>query len=198
MEEQAKAELRRKHGALAEFTVLGVFFAFKTPSLQDWDSHKKKLRSDKHAKGAAVRELCQQSLVAPLDSEGGGDVQSFASVLVKKPATAFAVAKKLNELAGTELQADIDEDAGVCTLTVDGKVWTFNSPDFESWEDAQEQLATGKNEQELIWRELAIRCAVDKAGLDGLFDRYPAAHECLGNALTNLAGGAIKGEVKKG
>lgn len=198
MEEQAKVELRRKHGVLAEFTVLGAFLAFRTPSLDEWDSHKKKLRSDNHAKGAALRELCQQCLVAPLDAAGGGDVQAFAAVLAKKPATATAVARKLNELAGTELEATLNEAEGICTLDLDGKTWTFRSPDFESWEDAQEQLATGKTEQELVWRELALRCAVDKAGLEQLFARYPAAHECLGNALTNLAGGTVKGEVKKG
>jgi hypothetical protein len=197
VEEQAKAELRRKHGALAEFTVLKVFLAFKTPSREDWDSHKKKIRSDKHAKGAALRELCQQALVTPADAKGDGDVQAFAAVLAKKPAFAAVVAKKLDELAGGDF-ATVDNGDDTCSLTVDGRTWTFASPDFESWEDAQEQLATSKNEQECIWRELAIRCAVDKTGLEQLFDRYPAAHECLGNALAALAGGAIQGEVKKG
>jgi hypothetical protein len=190
VDNQAKAALRAQHGALAEFTVGGVFLAFKAPTQEQWDEHKKKLRSPKHGKSPAIREICQQCLVHP-------DLDGFAAVIAKKPAAPAVFADKLGELAGDTL-TPVEHSDDTATLVVNGSTWTFGPPPFDVWEDFQEQLATSKAEQEPLFRELAIRSALDSKGLESLFARYPAAHEGIGNVLSKLAGAGIQGEVKKG
>ncbi len=190
MDNQAKVALRKQHGALAEFTVKGVYLAFKKPAREDWDTHQKKLRSDKHSASAAFRELCQKCVVTPLEE--------FLAAAKVKPAFPAMAVNQIAQLAGRAIEAfDNGDDTATLSLA-DGRTWDFTSPSFETWEDCQEQLAKGKYQREPIFRELAARCVVTRDGLDAFFEEYPAGHENLANVLTALAGGDIEGEVKKG
>lgn len=183
-----------RHRAVATFKVAGKTIQFRPPTREDWDAHQKKLRSDKHSKSPAFRELCQQTLVTPLEE--------FTAAIKLKPAFPAVACRSIGDLAGRRLDAFQNKDGTACTLELeDGRSWTFSSPDFDIWEDCQEQLAAQKAEREIVFRELAIRCLADageRAKLESFFEEYPAGHEGLANTLTALAGGDIEGEVKKG
>lgn len=193
--------METKHRAVATFKVGGFTIKFRPPTQEEWDTHQKKLRSDKHSKSPAFRELCQQTLITPIEDFlaviKGNDAKRGKAAL---PAVAC---RALGKLAGRDLSPIENPDRETCTLELEdgsGRSWTFNTPEFDTWEDCQEQLAAGKNEREPVFRELAVRCLVDqsqRASLESFFAEYPAGHEGLANALTALAGGDIEGEVKK-
>lgn len=190
MDEKAKVELRKQHGALAEFTVKGVYLAFRKAGREDWDNHQKKIRSDKHTASAAFRELCQKCLVT--------SIEDFLATVKVKPAFPAVAVNQIAQITGRAIEAfDNGDDTATLSLA-DGRTWDFTSPSFESWEDCQEQLAKGRQQRETIFRELAARCVVKRDGLDAFFEEYPAGHENLASVLTALAGGDIEGEVKKG
>lgn len=177
----------------ATYTVAGHRIEFRKPTREQWDDHQKKVRSDKHSKSPAMRELCQHALTSSLEE--------FQAAIKVKPAFPAVACRELGVLAGRRIDAVANPDGVSATLDLaDGRTWLFNSPEFDTWEDCQEQLATGKSERELIFRELAIRCLADqgqKASLESFFEEFPAAHEGLSNVLTALAGGDIEAEVKK-
>lgn len=186
MDTDNKAALPPKR---ATFTVAGFALEFKAPTQADWDLSRKKSRSEKHSAAGATRELLQQCLVSPLED--------FQSAVRKKPASPVRIWRAVAVMAGQDIEPVLNADGETATLSLsDGRSWTFNTPSFESWEDCQEQIARGKQREE-VFRELAIRCAVDSKGLSSFFEEYPAAHEALSGALTELAGGAIEEEVKK-
>lgn len=193
--------METKHRAVATFKALGKTLKFRPPTQEEWDAHQKKLRSDKHSKSPAFREICQQTLITPLDEflfviKGDAD-----KGIRGKPALPAVICNSIGELAGRRLDGFQNPDGVTATLELeDGRSWLFNSPEFDTWEDCQEQLAAGKNEREDVFRELAVRCLVDQAqkvALESFFAEYPAGHEGLANVLTALAGGDIEGEVKK-
>ena len=101
--EEKLAELRSKHGEVVTIETPFGDFAFRTPTLEDWERHQEKIKkslmpNSKESMSASNREIAQMSLV---DST---QLQDLKTLFSKRPASAAMIIEKLGELAGADIE----------------------------------------------------------------------------------------------
>lgn len=104
--EEKLAELRSKYGEIVTIESPFGDFAFRTPALDDWERHQERIKrslmpNSKESMSASNREIAQVSLAEP------SQLQELKALFARKPAIAGAIADKLGELAGGDIEITI-------------------------------------------------------------------------------------------
>lgn len=89
------ADLTSKHGRLAHVEVEGKLFAFRTPTLDEWEDYQDALQ--KKRRGVCFRELAQVTLVHP-------SIEDLQALFNTMPALPTSIADALADLAGLDVE----------------------------------------------------------------------------------------------
>lgn len=105
MDSKSKAELLAKleqdHGPCASTqTPDGTFFAFRRPSLDEWEDFQEKL-SKGRPRGACFRELAQITCIYP------EDMSALNAAFDRWPALPPRLSDALSDLAGAEIEVTV-------------------------------------------------------------------------------------------
>jgi hypothetical protein len=102
------SSLRSKYGTIAHFTdsKTAQLFAFRTPSLDEWESFEERMKKGERI-GPAKRELCQLTLVHP-DSDDG--VARLKKVFERAPRVATLIGDELMLMAEGDVEVTIKKD----------------------------------------------------------------------------------------
>lgn len=95
-------ELVKEHGNCARLDLDGKLYAFRTPTLEEWEEYQDRINNPKRPKGASFRELIQTTCVTSLE-----DTQAL---LKRRPAVAQPIAAAVCELAGIDVEVTVKKD----------------------------------------------------------------------------------------
>lgn len=100
------AVLQTKHGAIASFEAKGQLFAFRTPTLDEWESFEERMKKGERI-GPAKRELCQLTLVHP---EGDDGLAKLKGVFERAPRVATLIGDELMAMAEGDVEVTVKKD----------------------------------------------------------------------------------------
>ncbi|MFO7179580.1 MAG: hypothetical protein DIU78_012860 [Pseudomonadota bacterium] len=95
------AQLQAEHGSLAHFVVGGQLFAFRKPTLEEWEDFQDSVSTGRKKRGVAYRELAMRCLVEP------GDLDALAALFERNPGFNARIGDALSDLAGADLEVTV-------------------------------------------------------------------------------------------
>lgn len=93
--------LRSEHGEIVVVRTPHGTFAFKTPTLEDYERFIDRVSEAKGRKGPASRELCNLSLIYP------ADLTVLDALFERRPALSIEIANELATLARGDCEIEI-------------------------------------------------------------------------------------------
>lgn len=98
--EDDKAALRQKHGPAAFHEEDGAVFVFRKPKRAAWARYMNSLADDKKRDFvAATEQLCIDTLVEPIGTDGKADYTGLRALFEDSTAASQVIAEQLGELA---------------------------------------------------------------------------------------------------
>lgn len=101
------ATLKNKHGAIAVLVASAQLFAFRTPTLDEWEDFEHSIRPKDARVGPARRQLCLETLVYP---EGDDGVARLRELFQRSPRAATMIGEELADLADAGIEVVVKKD----------------------------------------------------------------------------------------
>lgn len=91
--------LEKEHGRCARLDFEGKLYAWRTPSLEEWEDYQDKVNKPDRPMGASFRELMQVTCVT--------DLAAMQELVRKRPAVARPVITAICSLAGIDAEVTV-------------------------------------------------------------------------------------------